>query len=412
MVTFGESPVKRIKKTHRGRRSSAGQKKSDQRNEKFYLGAFAFAWLAQKCGTANCNVAPTNYGSVRSIETTKNRRSRWDSCCKPTGQLQRKEERVNRTEACVRNTSQARDNSAARAQEALGADDGRFGFGVFAGYQPENFNAKTLVGVIGLGYFVLGQDDLNENALKKSSNQWRHDLEMRLLWPNWIFDSRNGQVLSWIFYCSRFLARIDSLLHRESVENCLDQQRGWRIWGREACRDFAHAVWRWPLCCSYRFHEAQSRETISDSLKSGCVIAGTGQNSMKEHLLMSTSQCDSWTNFVREMASVEHARKTIAAPTPVDLDVFQVNCPKSGRYGHTVERQNLQGIHIQVESEYVGTIDNKWSVDTNAERQGQQHVKCGRKFEACNPREHQLNTRERCGLNHSFVCVSVCSVSS
>ena len=30
-------------------------------------------------------------------------------------------------------------------------------------------------------------------------------------------------------------------------------------------------------------YEAQSRETISDSLKIGCVIAGMGQNSMKEH---------------------------------------------------------------------------------------------------------------------------------
>ena len=57
-------------------------------------------------------------------------------------------------------------------------------------------------------------------------------------------------------------------------------------------------------------YEAQSRETISDSLKIGCVIAGMGQNSMKEHLLMSATKCDSWTNFVREIESIEHARKT------------------------------------------------------------------------------------------------------
>ena len=31
-------------------------------------------------------------------------------------------------------------------------------------------------------------------------------------------------------------------------------------------------------------HEAQSRETISDSLTVGCVIAGMFQNSMREHL--------------------------------------------------------------------------------------------------------------------------------
>ena len=48
MDTAGESPVKRVKKTHRGRRSSTGQKKRDQRNEKYYLGAFVFEWLAQK----------------------------------------------------------------------------------------------------------------------------------------------------------------------------------------------------------------------------------------------------------------------------------------------------------------------------------------------------------------------------
>ena len=56
-------------------------------------------------------------------------------------------------------------------------------------------------------------------------------------------------------------------------------------------------------------YEAQSRETISDSLNIGCVIAGMGQNSMKKHLLMSATKCDCWTNFVREIESVEHAKK-------------------------------------------------------------------------------------------------------
>ena len=53
------------------------------------------------------------------------------------------EERMNRTEASVRGTSQAGGSCAARAQKALGADDGRFGFGAFAArYQPENFNGE------------------------------------------------------------------------------------------------------------------------------------------------------------------------------------------------------------------------------------------------------------------------------
>ena len=62
-----------------------------------------------------------------------------------------------------------------------------------------------------------------------------------------------------------------------------------------------------------------------------------GQNSMKEHLLTSATKCDSWTNFVREIESIEHARKTITAPTPMDLDAFQGNCHKCGKYGHTAK---------------------------------------------------------------------------
>ena len=80
-------------------------------------------------------------------------------------------------------------------------------------------------------------------------------------------------------------------------------------------------------------YEAQSRETICDSLKIGCVIAGMGQNSMSEHLLMSATG----TNFVREIESIEHAKKTITAPTPMEIDVFQGNCHKCGKYGHTAK---------------------------------------------------------------------------
>ena len=71
MDTAGGSPVKRVKKTHRGRRSSAGQKKRDQRNEKYYPGSFAFAWLAQNYGTANRNAAPTSDGNDRPTETER-----------------------------------------------------------------------------------------------------------------------------------------------------------------------------------------------------------------------------------------------------------------------------------------------------------------------------------------------------
>ena len=124
------------------------------------------------------------------------------------------EERMNRTEAGVRDTSQAGGNSAARAQEAPGADDSK-------------------VSVVG-------------------------KLAEILRTP---FD---GDLL-------------DALTTSER---------------------------------KIMIYEAQSRETISDSLKIGCVIACMGQNSMKEYLLMSATKCDSWTNFVREIESIEHARKT------------------------------------------------------------------------------------------------------
>ena len=51
------------------------------------------------------------------------------------------EERMRRTEAGVRDTSLAGGTSAARAQEAPGADNGRFGFGACAArYQREDFS--------------------------------------------------------------------------------------------------------------------------------------------------------------------------------------------------------------------------------------------------------------------------------
>ena len=43
MDTAGESPVKQAKKAHRGWRSSTGQKKRDQWNEKYFPGAYEFA---------------------------------------------------------------------------------------------------------------------------------------------------------------------------------------------------------------------------------------------------------------------------------------------------------------------------------------------------------------------------------
>ena len=154
--------------------SSAGQKKRDQRNEKYYPGAFAFAWLA--------NVASTSDGGDRSIETEQGIGGAGETTAGSPPDSWMLEERMNRTEASVRDTSQAGGSSAARAQEAPGADDGRFGFGALTRDTNKRTSmAKTRVGATGLGCFVPGQDDFNEHDCKKASDQWRHDLEMRLL---------------------------------------------------------------------------------------------------------------------------------------------------------------------------------------------------------------------------------------
>ena len=145
MDTAGASPVKLVKKTHRGRRSSAGQKKRDERKEKYYPVVFVFAWLAQNYGTTTCSVDSASDRNDRSIETERGivgaGETKLLEAHRTAGQML--EERMNRTNASVRDTSQAGGSSAARAQEAPGADDGRYGFGTFAArYQPENFNGE------------------------------------------------------------------------------------------------------------------------------------------------------------------------------------------------------------------------------------------------------------------------------
>ena len=52
---------------------------------------------------------------------------------------------------------------------------------------------------------------------------------------------------------------------------------------------------------------------------------------------MSATKCVSWTNFVREIESIEQARKTVTAPTPMEHDAFQGSCHKRGKHGHTAK---------------------------------------------------------------------------
>ena len=58
---------------------------------------------------------------------------------------------------------------------------------------------------------------------------------------------------------------------------------------------------------------------------------------MREHLLLSATKCDGCTNFVREVESIEHAKKTVSGPTPMEIDSFQGKCHKCGKYGHTAK---------------------------------------------------------------------------
>ena len=90
-------------------------------------------------------------------------------------------------------------------------------------------------------------------------------------------------------------------------------------------------------------YEAQSRATILKKLVVSLLVMG--QRSMREHLLLSATMCDSWSNFVREVEAIEHAKKTISAPTPMESDSFQGVCHKCGKYGHTAKecRSSSQG---------------------------------------------------------------------
>ena len=132
------------------------------------------------------------------------------------------EERMNWTEASVRDTS----ISAARAQEAPGSDDGRFGFGAFAArYQPENFNGEdtgwcdwSRVVRTWAGRLQRGRVQENSRSVEERPGEEATVTELNLRLEEWVEEC-----------CSRLPSRTDSLLQRESVENCPDQQRGRRI---------------------------------------------------------------------------------------------------------------------------------------------------------------------------------------
>ena len=118
----------------------------------------------------------------------------------------------------------------AKVREALGAaDDGRFGFGAFAArYQPENFSGEdagwrdwSRVSRTWAGRFQRGrvQEIIRSVEARPGHEATVAELNIRLE------DGESAELKC----CSRLISRTDSLLQRESVKNCPDQQRRRRI---------------------------------------------------------------------------------------------------------------------------------------------------------------------------------------
>ena len=247
------------------------------------------------------------------------------------------------TDASVRDTSQAGFSSADRVHETPGADDGRFGFGAFAArYQTENFNGEdtgwrdwSRVFRAWAGRFQRGrvQEIIRSVEARPGDEAIVADLDLQL--EEWASAELKSVAADFyhalILFCTGKALKI-VLTNKEgegfeawrALVNKYEPTSKASVVGKlaEILRtpsdgDFLDSNTTFER--KIMIYEAQSRETISDSLKIGCVIAGIGQNSMKEHFLMSATTCDSWTNFVREVLSIEHARKAITAPTPMEL---------------------------------------------------------------------------------------------
>ena len=210
------------------------------------------------------------------------------------------------------------------AQEAPGADDGRFGFGAFAAryHQLENFGGEdtgwrdwSRVFRTWARRFQRGrvQEIIRSVEARPGDEAIVTELDFRL--EEWA--SAELKSVAADFYHALIL-----FCKGEAFEIVLTNKEGegfeaWRApvnkyepTSKESVVGKLPEILRTPfdgdlLDAITTFErkimifEAQSRETISDSLNIGCVIAGMGQNFMREHFVMSVTKCDIWTNFVR-----------------------------------------------------------------------------------------------------------------
>ena len=201
------------------------------------------------------------------------------------------EERMNRTEASVRYTSQAGGNSAAMAQEAPGADDGRFGFGEFAvRYQPENFHGEdtgwrdwSRVFRTWAGRFQRGrvQEIIRSVQARPGDEATLTELDLRL--EDWASAELKSIAADFnhalIFFCKRNALKI-VLTNKEgegfeawrALVNKYEPTSKASVVGKlvEILRtpfdgDFLDALTTFER--KIMIYEVQSRETISDSLK-------------------------------------------------------------------------------------------------------------------------------------------------
>ena len=84
-------------------------------------------------------------------------------------------------------------------------------------------------------------------------------------------------------------------------------------------------------------YENQSGEAVSDALKIGCVVKGLEQSTLKEHLIAAAAKVTTWPTFIREVESIEIAKRTAAGPSAMQIDMLHGKCHKCGKIGHTAK---------------------------------------------------------------------------
>ena len=160
--------------------------------------------------------------------------------------------------------------SRAQVPEVPGADDGRIGFGAFAvRYQPESFS---------------GEDTT---------------------WPGWsrVFSHLGWTVPTWTSTRSHPSSGSPTWTTVTELDLKLEDWASAEL--KSAAADFCHAL---ILFCTGK--------ALNVVLTKGCRNQGLAivcqqvrARSMGEHLLLKATKCDSWSNFVREVESIEHGQE-------------------------------------------------------------------------------------------------------